>query len=90
MERFKTLLSAVLYECETWSLIQRRRMRMTENRVLRKILELRRDDVIKDWRKFHYKEIYDLYPLHKIVKTIKSRRIKMRQEFNAHEEINSC
>jgi hypothetical protein len=37
------------------------RLRVLENRVLRKIFESKRDGVIGDWRRLHYKELHDLY-----------------------------
>jgi hypothetical protein len=45
----------VLYECETWSLTLReeRRLRVFENRVLRRIFGLKRDEVKGEWRKLH-------------------------------------
>jgi hypothetical protein len=47
------ILPVVLYGCETWSLILReeRRLRVFENRVLRKIFGPKRDDVTGEWRK---------------------------------------
>jgi hypothetical protein len=41
------ILSVVLYECETWSLTLReeRRLRVFENRVLRRVFEVKRDEV---------------------------------------------
>jgi hypothetical protein len=43
----------VLYGCETWSLTLRgeHRLRVFENRVLRRIFGLKRDEVIGGWRK---------------------------------------
>jgi hypothetical protein len=45
----------VLYGCETWLLTLRedRRLKVFENRVLRRIFEPKRDDVIGEWRKLH-------------------------------------
>jgi hypothetical protein len=40
---------AVLYGCETWSL------------PLREIYGAKRDEVTREWRKLHSKELYDLY-----------------------------
>jgi hypothetical protein len=53
-------LPAVLYRCETWSLILREehRLRVFENRVLR-IFEPKRDEVMGGWRKPHNKELHD-------------------------------
>jgi hypothetical protein len=44
------ILPVVLYGCETWSLILREehRLRVFENRVLRRIFGPKRDDVIRD------------------------------------------
>ena len=47
------ILPVVLYGCETWSLTLReeRRLRVFENRVLRRIFGPRRDTVKGEWRK---------------------------------------
>jgi len=49
------ILPVVLYECETWSLTLREehRLRVSENRVLRRIFRPRRDEVTGEWRKLH-------------------------------------
>ena len=53
------ILPVVLYGCETWSLTMReeRRMRVFENRVLRRIFGPRRDEVKGKWRKLHNEEL---------------------------------
>jgi hypothetical protein len=47
------ILTVVLYKCETWSLTLREehRLRVFENRVLRKIFGPKRDEVTGEWRK---------------------------------------
>ena len=47
------ILPVVVYGCETWSLTLReeRRLRVFENRVLRKIFGSKRDEVTGEWRK---------------------------------------
>jgi hypothetical protein len=72
------ILPVVLYGCETWSLILReeRRLRLFENRVLRRIHEPKRDKVTREWRKLHSEELNDLYSLSNIVRVIKSRRLR--------------
>jgi hypothetical protein len=66
-----------LYGCETWSLTLReeRRLRVFENRVLRRILGPKRDEVTGEWRKLHNKEL-DLYSSPKVVRVVKSRRMR--------------
>ena len=53
------ILPVVLYGCETWSLTMReeRRMRVFENRVLRRVFGLKRDEVTGEWRKLHNEEL---------------------------------
>jgi hypothetical protein len=72
------ILSAVLYGCETWDLTLRKghRLRAFEKRVLRRILGLKRDEVIGGWRKLHNEELCKLYSSPSIVRMIKSRWMK--------------
>jgi len=67
-----------MYGCETRSLILReeRRLRVFENRVLRRVFESKRDEVTGEWRKLHNEEIRDLCSLPNIVRVVKSRRIR--------------
>ena len=53
------ILPAVLYGCETWSLIWREecRLRVSENRVLRRVFGLRRDKVAGEWGELHNEEL---------------------------------
>jgi hypothetical protein len=53
----------VLYGCETWYLTLREehRLRVFENRVLRRTFGPKRDDVTGDWRKLHNEKLHNLY-----------------------------
>jgi hypothetical protein len=56
---YKTIiLPVVLYGCETWSLTLREehRLRVFENRVLRRIFGPKRDEMTGEWRKLHNEE----------------------------------
>ena len=72
------ILYVVLYGCETWSLtlLEERKLRVFENRVLRRIFGTRRDEVTGEWRRFHNEELNDLYSTPNIVRVIKSRRMR--------------
>jgi hypothetical protein len=77
-----TIFPLVLYGCETWSLTLREehRLRVFENRVLRRIFAIKKDEVMGEWRKLHNKELHDLYPLPSIIRIIESRRMRWAGE----------
>jgi hypothetical protein len=65
MRIYKTIiLPVVLYGCGTWSLTLREehRLRVFENRVLRRIFGPKRDEVIGGWRKLHIDEFHNSSP----------------------------
>jgi hypothetical protein len=62
----------VLYECETWSVTLREehRLRVFENRVLRRIFGPKREED-GSWRKLHSDELHSLFSSPNIVRVIK-------------------
>ncbi|KAJ4441567.1 hypothetical protein ANN_11423 [Periplaneta americana] len=76
---YKTvILPVLLYGYETWTLTLREehRLRVFENKVLRKIFGAKRDEVTGEWRKLHNTELHALYSSPDIIRNIKSRRLK--------------
>jgi len=67
------ILPVVLYGCETWLLTLREehRLRVFENRVLRRVCGSKRDEVTGEWRKLHNEELRDLYSIPNIVQVVK-------------------
>ena len=66
-------MPVVLYGCETWSLTLKEecRLRVFENRILRRIFGSKRDEN-GEWRRLHNKELNSVYRSLSIVKMIKS------------------
>jgi hypothetical protein len=61
---YKTvILPVVLYGCEISSVTSKKehRLRVFENRVLRRIFGAKRDEVTGEWRKLHSRELRNLY-----------------------------
>ena len=91
---YKTIiLPAVMYDCETWSLKLREenRLRMFENKVLRKISGAKSDKITGEWRKLHNAELYAFYSSPNIIRNLKSRPLRwaghvarMEQSRNAY------
>jgi hypothetical protein len=76
---YKTIiLHVVLYRCETWSLTLREelRLRVFENKVLRRMFGPKRDEVTGEWRKLQNKELCNLCSSPSISRLIKLRRMR--------------
>jgi hypothetical protein len=54
---------------------EERRLRVFENRLLRRVFGPRRDEGTGEWRKLHNEELNDLYFLPNIVRVVTSRRM---------------
>jgi hypothetical protein len=72
------ILPVVLCWCETWCLTSREehRLRVFENRVLRRIFGLKRDEIMGEWRKSHSRMLHNLYSSPDVIRQIKSRRMR--------------
>jgi hypothetical protein len=68
----------ILYSYKTWSLTlnEEQRLQVFENRALRRIFGPKRYEVTGEWRKLHNKELRDSYSLPRIIRMIKSRRMR--------------
>jgi hypothetical protein len=68
----------VLYGCETWSLTLREehRLRVFENRVLRRIFGPKRDKMAEGWRKLHEEELPNSYSLPSTSRLTPSSRMR--------------
>jgi hypothetical protein len=88
---YKTIILPVLYGCETWSLMLREehRLRVSENRVLRKIFRPKRYEVMVEWRKVHSEELHNLYSSPDI-RQIKSRKMGWQGMWHAWERREKC
>ena len=79
VKTYKTIiLPVVLYDCETWSLTLREehRLRVFENKVIRKIFGAKKDKITGEWRKLHNTELHSLYSSPNIIRSLKSRRLR--------------
>jgi hypothetical protein len=52
------------------------RLRVFENRVLRRMFGPKRDEVTEEWRRLHNKELYAVYSSPNIIRVITSRRLR--------------
>jgi hypothetical protein len=91
---YKTIiLPVVLYGYETWSLTVREehKLRMFENKVLRRIFGPKRDGVTGGRRKLQNVELHNLYSSPCIIRIIKSRKMRWAGHFaRMGEKRNVC
>ena len=71
------ILAVVLYGCRTWSptLKEENRLRVFENRILRRIFWPKSDEN-GEWRRLHNEELHSLYLPPNIVRVIISRKLR--------------
>lgn len=72
------ILPVILYGCESWSttLADEHKLRVFENKVLRKIYGPKRDEMTGEWRRLHNEELHGLYDSPDVVKIMKSKRLR--------------
>jgi hypothetical protein len=58
------------------TLKEEQRLRVFENKMLRRIFGLKRDEVIEGWRKLHNEKLHNLQPLPSTIRMIKSRKMR--------------
>jgi len=58
------------------TLRKERSLRVFENRVLRRVFGLKREEVTGEWRKLHNGELSDLYSLPNNFRVVKSKRMR--------------
>ena len=70
---YRTIILPVLCGCETWLLTLREehRLRVFENRVLRRVFGSRRDVVTWEWRRLNNEKLYALCSSSNIIRVIK-------------------
>jgi hypothetical protein len=73
------MLPVDLYGCKSWflTLKEEHRLRVFENRVLRRISGSKRVQIIRDWRKLNNPKLHNLYSSPNIIRMMKSRRIQL-------------
>jgi hypothetical protein len=58
------------------TILEEHRLRVFENRVLRRISGPKRDEVTAEWEKLHNEKLHDLYSSPSIIRILKSRRMR--------------
>ena len=89
---YKTIiLPVVLYGCETCSLTLREehRLRVFENKVLRKIFGAKRD-ITGEWRKLHNAGLHAWYSSPNIIKKLKYRRLRWAGHVASMEQFRNA
>jgi hypothetical protein len=86
------ILPVVLYRCETWSLTLREqhRLRVFENRLLRRMFGAKRDEVMVEWRKVHNSEFHNLYSSPYIIRPSNQGELSRQGMWHASERTEKC
>jgi len=68
--------SIIFVLCSATALREEHRLRVFENRLVRKTFAPKRDEVTGEGRRLHNEELYDVYSSPNIIRVIKSRRMR--------------
>jgi hypothetical protein len=66
------------------------RLRVFENRILRRMFEPKRYEVTGEWRKLHSEELHNLYSSANIIRQINSRRMRWKRHVVRMGEKRKC
>jgi hypothetical protein len=67
------------------------KLRVFENRVLRRIFGPKRDEVMTEWRKLHNEKLRNLYSSPSIIRIVKSRRMRLARHVEyMGDKRNAC
>ncbi|KAJ4435840.1 hypothetical protein ANN_18459 [Periplaneta americana] len=86
---YKTVILPVVLYGWTLTLREEHKLRVFENKVIRKIFGANRDEVTGEWRKLHNTELHALYSSPDIIRNIKSRRLRAGHVARMGESINA-
>jgi len=70
--------------------MEKRRLRVFENRMLRRIFEHTRNEITREWRQLHNEELTDLYSSPNIIQVIKSRKTRWAGHVARMEKGERC
>ena len=65
---------------------EEQRLRVFENKILRKIFGIKRDEITGEWRKLNNAELYALYSSFNIIRNLKSRQLRWAGHVACMEE----
>jgi len=51
-------------------------LKVSQNRVLRRIFGPKREEVVRDWRKLHEEELHNLYTSPDMIRVMKSKSVR--------------
>jgi hypothetical protein len=81
-----------MYILHVWSVTLREehRLRVSENRVLRRIFGPKREEVAREWRRLHNEELHNLYASPNIIRVMKSMRVRWAGHVGRTREMRSA